>query len=115
MGIYSRPTEEAAVATVMLMRWEGVTDDQYEQARERVGWDRDVPDGAKLHLAGFSDGGLNVTDVWESAEAFGAFNDQRLAPAVQEIGIEGEPDVRFFPMHACFAPALGRAETLRDL
>jgi len=103
------------VATVMRMRWEGVTEDQYEQAREKVGWDREVPVGAKLHVAGFSDGGLNVLDVWESAEAFQAFSDQRLAPAVQEIGIQGEPDVRFYPMHACFAPALDRAETLRDL
>jgi hypothetical protein len=103
------------VATVMMMRWEGVTEDQYEQARERVGWDRDVPNGAKLHVAGFSDGGLNVTDVWESAEAFGAFSEQRLGPAVQEIGIQGEPNVRFCPMHACFAPALGGSGTVRDL
>jgi hypothetical protein len=103
------------VATVMLMRWEGVTDDQYEQAREKVGWDRDVPDGAKFHLAGFADGGLNVLDVWESAEAFGRFSEQRLMPAVQEIGIQGQPDVRFYPMHACFAPALGGTETVRDL
>jgi hypothetical protein len=103
------------VATVMRMRWDGVTEDQYEQAREKVGWDRDVPAGAKLHVAGFSDGGLNVLDVRESPEAFQAFSEQRLGPAVQEIGIEGEPDVRFYPMHACFAPALGRTETLNDL
>jgi hypothetical protein len=76
------------VATVMLMRWEGVTEDEYEQARETVGWDRDVPDGARLHVAGFSDGVINVLDVWESAEAFGRFSEQRLMPAVQEIGIQ---------------------------
>jgi hypothetical protein len=103
------------MATAMIMRWDGLTVDQYEQALEKVGWDRDVPAGAKLHVAGFSDGGLNVLDVWESAEAFQAFLDQRLGPAVQEIGIQGEPEVRFYPMHACFAPALGRAETMRDL
>ena len=103
------------MATAMIMRWDGLTVDQYEQALEKVGWDHDVPDGAKLHVAGFSDGGLNVLDVWESAEAFQAFLDKRLGPAVQEIGIQGEPDVHFYPMHACFAPALGRAETMRDL
>jgi hypothetical protein len=99
----------------MLMRWEGVTEDQYEQAREKVGWDRDVPDGARLHVAGFSDGGVNVLDVWESAEAFGRFSEGRLMPAVQEIDIPGEPDVRFCSMHACFAPALGGTGTVRDL
>ncbi len=103
------------MATVMLMRWDGVTEEQYEAARNQVGWDRDVADGAKLHVAGFSDGGLNVLDVWESPEKFGAFQEGRLGPAVQEIGIEGEPDVSFYPMHACFAPALGGAETVGDL
>jgi len=103
------------VAVVMLMRWEGVTEDQYEQAREKVGWDRDVPDGARLHVAGFAEGALNVTDVWSSPEAFQSFSEQRLAPATQEIGMQGQPDVRFFPMHACFAPALGGSETVRDL
>jgi hypothetical protein len=99
----------------MLMRWDGVTEEQYEQARDKVGWDREVPDGAKLHVAGFSNDGLNVLDVWDSAESFQAFSDQRLGPAVQELGIEGDPQVSFYPMHACFAPALGGDETLRDL
>jgi hypothetical protein len=94
------------MATVMRVRWEGVTEDQYEQTRKQVGWDRDIPDGAKLHVAGFSDGGLNVLQ---------AFRDQRLGPAVQQIDIQGEPDVSFYPMHACFGPALDRAETLREL
>ena len=58
---------------------------------------------------------LTPSRAWESAEAFGAFNEQRLAPAVQEIGIQGEPEVRFCPMHACFAPALGGSGTVRDL
>ena len=49
----------------------GVTEDQYEQAREK-GWDRDFPAGARLHVAGFSEGGLNVPDVWESPDAFQA-------------------------------------------
>jgi hypothetical protein len=70
------------MATAMMMRWDGLTVDQYEQALEKVGWDRNVPDGAKLHVSGFSDGGLNVLDVWESPEAFQAFLDHRLGPAV---------------------------------
>jgi hypothetical protein len=74
-----------------------------------------VPDGARLHVAGFADGGINVLDVWESPEALGKFSEQRLMPGVQEIGIQGEPDVQFYPMHAGFAPALGGNETVRDL
>jgi hypothetical protein len=69
---------------------------------------RDVPDGAKLHLSGFGDDGLHVTDVWESEQVFNAFMEHRLAPAIQEIGIQGQPEVKFFPLHGVFAPALGR-------
>ena len=35
------------MATIMLMHWREATPDEYDQAREKVGWDRDVPDGAK--------------------------------------------------------------------
>ena len=41
------------MATVMLMHWREATPDQYDQARAKVGWDRDVPEGAKLHVSAF--------------------------------------------------------------
>jgi len=103
------------VATIMLMHWREATPSQYDQAREMVGWDRDIPTGAKLHVSGFADDGLHVLDVWESEEAFNEFMARRLSPAIAEIGITGEPDVRFFPLHGVFAPALGRAEQLATL
>jgi hypothetical protein len=78
-------------------------------------WDRDVPGGAKLHVSGFGDDGLHVTDVWESEQAFNAFMAHRLAPAIQEIGIQGQPEVKFFPLHGVFAPALGGSEQVSDL
>jgi len=77
------------MATVMLMHWREATPDQYDQARAKVGWDRDVPDGARLHVSAFGDDGLHVTDVWESEQAFGAFMEHRLAPVIQELGIPG--------------------------
>lgn len=103
------------MATVMLMHWREATPDQYDQARAKVGWDRDVPDGAKLHVSGFGDDGLHVTDVWESEQAFNAFMEQRLAPVIQEIGIQGQPEVKFFPLHGAFVPALGASEQVSDL
>jgi hypothetical protein len=106
---------ERAVATIMLMHWREATPDQYDQAREKVGWDRNVPTGAKLHVSGFGDDGLHVTDVWESEQAFNTFMEQRLAPVVQEIGIQGQPDVKFFPVRGVFVPALGQNEQVSDL
>jgi len=89
--------------------------DGLDQAREKVGWDRDVPDGAKLHVSGFADDGLHVTDVWESEQAFSTFMEMRLAPVIQELGIQGQPEVKFFPLHGVFAPALGGTEQVPDL
>ena len=103
------------MATIMLMHWREATTDQYNQARAKVQWDTDVPAGAKLHVSGFGDDGLHVLDVWESEDAFNAFMQQRLQPAIQEIGIQGQPDVKFFPLHGVFAPALGKSEQLSDL
>ena len=88
--------------TVMLMRWAGVTPEQYEEARSRVDWEGDPAEGGLLHVAGFDDGGLRVLDVWESPEHFQRFAEQRLMPVTSQLGIETEPDVRFYPLHAVF-------------
>ena len=50
-----------------------------------------------------------VTDVWESAEDFQAFVDDRLNPGVQQVGIEGEPEVQMTEVHRVFAPAYERS------
>jgi|SRR5436190_22557389 len=87
---------------VMSMRWAGVTPEQYEEAREVVNWEGDVPDGAVLHVAGFDENGIRVTDVWESADQFNAFVEQRLMPGVQQVGIQGQPHVEFYPVQNVF-------------
>ena len=95
------------MAVVMYMEWDGVTPEQYDEARDRVDWEGNVPDGANLHVPWFVDGGIRVVDVWESAEQFQAFAEQRLMPGVQEVGIDGEPRVQIHPLHSrVFAPAI---------
>ncbi|MBI4492410.1 MAG: hypothetical protein HY690_06415 [Chloroflexi bacterium] len=89
---------------VMDMVWRGVTPEQYDAARKLVDWEGDPPAGGIYHVASFSNQGLHVTDVWESAEAFQRFVDTRLMPGVQQIGIQGQPQVDIRPAHAVFAP-----------
>jgi hypothetical protein len=93
------------MAVVMLMEWEGVTPEQYEQARKLVNWEGNVPAGARIHVAACSDKGLRVTDVWESPEDFQRFVDTRLTPGVQQLGIQGQPKVEILPVQSVFAPA----------
>jgi hypothetical protein len=91
------------------MRWRGVTPEQYEEARQVVNWEGDVPDGAVLHVAGFAGDDLRVTDVWESEDLFNRFVQERLMPGVQQIGIQGQPDVEFFPVQSIFNPRVPAA------
>lgn len=92
------------MAIAMLMRWAGVTPEQYDRAKEIVGWERDPAPGGRFHVAGFDEHGLHCADVWESAEAFQTFVAERLMPGVRQVGIEGEPEVELVPVHDLFTP-----------
>lgn len=91
--------------TKMIMKWEGVTPEQYEAVRKDVNWEGNVPDGALFHVAAFSGNTLYVTDLWESPEQFNAFAQNRLMQGVAKAGIHGQPEVQLLPVHAVFAPA----------
>lgn len=95
------------MATIMLMHWPEVSEAQYQEARKLVNWEGDVPAGAKFHTAWFAEDGFHVFDLWESPEAFEAFVRDRLTPAVQKIGIGGQPSVRIEAATAVFAPNPG--------
>jgi hypothetical protein len=103
------------MATVMLMHWREATLDQYDAVRDKVQWDQDLPAGVKLHVCGHADDGMHILDVWESEEAFNTFFEERIGPAVQEVGIQGQPDVKFYPLHGVFVPALGQSQQTSNL
>ncbi|MFI8892392.1 hypothetical protein [Streptomyces paradoxus] len=96
------------MAVVLTLRWAGVTPDQYDAMLDTVGWEERVPDGLVLHVAFFEPGVMHVTDVWNAEEDFQRFFAERLAPAVQQVGLAGQPDVHFAPAHRRFvAPGAG--------
>jgi len=97
--------EGRAMAVAMHMEWPGATAEQYDRLRERVSWEREPPEGGILHVASFTPEGAQIVDVWESEEAFNRFLRDRLMPGIEEIGIPGEPQVKFYPVHALFTPA----------
>ena len=88
--------------TVMIMKWEGATPDQYDELRKLVNWEGDAPKGGVLHVAGFSNNTLRITDIWESEDDFNNFVQNRLMPGVAQLEIKGEPQVEMFPVHALF-------------
>jgi hypothetical protein len=90
---------------LMMMEWSGVTREQYDAVCTEVNFEVDIPKGGMFHVAAFSDKGLHVTDLWERAEDFQAFVEQRLMPGVAKVGITGEPKVNILPAHNVFTPA----------
>jgi hypothetical protein len=52
-------------------------------------------EGLIVHTAGEGSDGFYVVDVWESREAFDTFMNERVMPAVNELGID--PDEGMAP------------------
>ncbi len=90
--------------SMMMMKWDGVTPDQYEKIRKIVNWEGNTPKGAVFHVSGFNKNALRVTDIWESEVDFNDFVQDRLMPAVAQAGISGKPKVKVFPVHATYVP-----------
>lgn len=62
----------------------------------------EVPDGLVSHVAGPTDGGFRVLDVWESRGDFDSFVQEKLAPAMQKVpGADAvaRPDPEAFEVH----------------
>jgi hypothetical protein len=53
-------------------------------------------EGLLAHVAGQGESGFRVVDVWESEDAFRRFG-ETLMPVLQEIGVEGQPEI--YPAH----------------
>jgi len=89
------------MAIVAVFQSPSLTRETYEQVvrkltggrRSRMESSADWPvEGILVHAAGQSAAGFRVVDVWKSEEAFRRFG-EKLMPILQEVGIEGEPDV----------------------
>src|SRR5690242_656483 len=90
--------------TVIQMRWPGITKETYETLLQLMDWEANIPDGVIVHAAGFNDAGICVTDIWESAEKFQTFLQNRLMPAIVSQGITGEPQNEMYPLHRLHTP-----------
>ena len=89
------------MATGMLMEMDTMTDRQYDRVNEVLDIRNDPPKGLIFHTAGPTNaGGWRVFDIWESKELFDQFLNQRLQPALNQVGVTGRPTRQeFFPIH----------------
>ncbi|MGH8999707.1 MAG: hypothetical protein ACRDY7_09995 [Acidimicrobiia bacterium] len=75
------------------------TQERYEQTvqkltgKSRMESPADWPaEGLLVHIAGQSDRGFRVVDVWESEDAFKRFAES-ITPILAEVGMDGQPEV----------------------
>lgn len=92
----------AVIAYVVV---EGVTPEQYDAVRAACRWLEEPADGGLAHLSWWEGNDSHNVDAWESEEAFGAFSQERLTPAMTKAGVNVEPKVTFFPAHEVFLPS----------
>jgi hypothetical protein len=92
------------MAVTTYVNWEGITAKQYDEARNVVNWENDPPPGLLFHVAAFDGTAGHFTDIWETAEAFQEFIEQRVAPGMAQVGVTSQPDPQIRPVHAVFTP-----------
>jgi hypothetical protein len=93
------------MAVGMLLSGEGVTKDSYVQLTEAMFGSYPMnedqsPEGLIIHTAGESEQGWYIYDLWESREHFQRFAEQKLAPAIESLGLGGsvQPTPMFYPI-----------------
>lgn len=72
------------MAVLVTLEIEGSADD-YDKTNEKVDAKGDPPAGLLVHTAEDAGGRMRIVDVWESAEQFESFSQERIAPAVAEV------------------------------
>jgi hypothetical protein len=82
----------------------GLTTDQYDAVRRAVGWLERPPEGGMVHLAWWEGPDNHNVDGWANEDAVNAFAQNRLGPAMAELGIAIEPQITIHPAHEVFAP-----------
>jgi hypothetical protein len=73
------------MAVIVIQEFEA-TPEQYDQVNEKLDSENNLPDGLIVHAGAVVEGGkMKVVDIWESEDAWNAFLEGRLGPAVVEV------------------------------
>src|ERR1043165_7135861 len=75
---------------------------QDARMQQELGLQDIVPPGAIARFAGRTDSGGRVVSVWESEEAYRAFEREKLIPARERAGRTGRANVQVSPLESVF-------------
>jgi len=99
------------MAVTVFARYPGLSPQLYDEVVATLDLDANPPIGAILHLAGQSDDGIQVTEIWRTEHAFQAFND-RFVSALQMRGYLSRPTIETAQLHNLFAVEMDTIERM---
>lgn len=85
------------MAVCLVINIPGTTLEQYDEIRRAVA--DPLGEGQISHVAGATQDGICVVDVWESREDFDRFLEQRLGEQLGRAGV-AQPQITEFEVHA---------------
>jgi hypothetical protein len=110
MGEFAREAEclrtrkEAAVAVGIIMEFEGFKPENYDAVAQQINWPQNWPEGLTFHVAGSSEDGMRIVEIWDSREQHDRWMQDTIQPAIQAVAGEhgrAAPPPRFteFAVH----------------
>jgi hypothetical protein len=84
----------------------GLTAAEYRAVLDELGVEARPEGGIYLHLTTPTDAGFRVVEIWDEAEGFNRFVENRLGPAAKAVGMDRETTITVTPLHNFFAPRL---------
>jgi len=97
------------MAVLVTQELRGVSQEMYDGVNEKINAVAGPPAGLIVHTSGPADGGWRIVDVWESAEDFERFREERIRPAVvayaEEAGVDpATPETTVWELHDVIKP-----------
>ncbi|MFJ4653353.1 hypothetical protein ACIP5Y_18990 [Nocardia sp. NPDC088792] len=84
----------------------GITSEQYDAVVDRMGVEGHALGSIYLHLAGQTEEGMRIVEIWDDGDEFVRFLDSTLFPAMTAVGVEEKHTITVLPLHNVFTPRL---------
>lgn len=69
----------------IIMEFEGFTAETYEAVRDKINWPKSWPEGISLHVAGSTQDGMRLVEIWESRQQYDHWMQETIQPALQDV------------------------------
>jgi hypothetical protein len=88
------------VATARIIKT-GITPDEYDQMREKLGMGDTPPAGGVFHAAAIGeDGKIRIFEVWDSREQAEAWGEKVMAVRTEAGFGDGPPQIEYLEVHS---------------